>query len=130
LRLVGLNSTRCFPFLLNLQVNRPGLEELDDLLDHRVAVQVARPPDWRARIEKELGKLLDRPVSVRFERSADEGPGGDDATRPGAPVTPAPNVRIRRPGDVDGDPMVQKVVQLFEARPVHMEVEEERETSG
>ena len=48
-------------------------------------------------------------------------------TRPGTPNPPAP--AVRGPGDLGGDPMVQKVVQLFEARPVHLEVEEERETS-
>src|SRR4051812_46613849 len=46
-RLVGVDSIRLFPLFLDLQMDRPGLEELDDLLDHRVAVHATRPPDRR-----------------------------------------------------------------------------------
>jgi DNA polymerase-3 subunit gamma/tau len=84
----------------------------------------------RGRIEKELRKLLDQPITVRFERfeepggeapgpDRDRGPASNPATSP--PAAPG----ARRAGSVEGDPMVQKVVQLFEARPVHMEVEDE-----
>jgi hypothetical protein len=79
----------------------------------------------RAKIETALSKLLDRPITIRFDRSGDEDSGGVGATVPDKPGPP-----VRRSGDPSGDPMVQKVVQLFEARPVHLEVEEERETSG
>jgi len=85
-------------------------------------------PEARARIETELSKLLDRSVTVRFERSGDVGSTGADVLVPGTPGPPASPPR--RPGNLDSDPMVQKVVQLFEARPVHLEVEEEREAPG
>jgi DNA polymerase-3 subunit gamma/tau len=87
-------------------------------------------PEARLRIEQELRKLLDRPVTIRFERSEDEDKDGGASTRPGAPVSPAPNLTLRRPNHPEADPMVQKVVQLFEARPVHLEVEEEPGTSA
>jgi hypothetical protein len=80
-------------------------------------------PDPRARIEKELRKLLDRPVTLRFERAEDAGAG----TNP--PALSPPAQTPRRPGAPDAEPVVQKVVQLFEARPVHMEVEEEPEAT-
>jgi DNA polymerase-3 subunit gamma/tau len=88
-------------------------------------VEECGTPEARARIEKELSRLLERPVTVQFERSPDEGPGGAGPPSAGTPAPPS-----RRPDAPDGDPMVQKVVQLFEARPVHLEVEDERETSG
>ena len=73
-------------------------------------------PEPRARIEKELRKLLDRPVTVRFERSEIQG----TVSAPETPAAPTPG----RPGDPNGDPTVQKVAQLFEARLVHLEVDE------
>jgi DNA polymerase-3 subunit gamma/tau len=74
-------------------------------------------PDARARIEKELRKLIDHPVTIRFERP-------DDGDQPGE-GTPATTPTVRPAGGPEADPMVQKVVQLFEARPLHMEVDEE-----
>jgi DNA polymerase-3 subunit gamma/tau len=86
-------------------------------------------PEPRGRIEKELRKLLDQPVTVRFERFEEpggEGPDRGGASNPGTPPSPTPGSGARRPGNLDGDPMVQKVVQLFDARPVYTEVEDER----
>jgi hypothetical protein len=82
-------------------------------------------PEARTRIEAALGQLLDRPITIQFDRLDEEDPGTVGAKPPATPGSSG-----RRPGDLEGDPMVQKVVQLFEARPVHLEVEEERETSG
>jgi DNA polymerase-3 subunit gamma/tau len=82
-------------------------------------------PEALARIEQELGHLLGRPVSLRFERGRDEeGDGG--STRPGPPAGPGPTPEgaPRRPAEIEGDPMIQKVVQLFEARHVLTEVED------
>jgi DNA polymerase-3 subunit gamma/tau len=81
----------------------------------------------RARIEKELRKLLDQPVTVRFDRSEEPGgEGPDDGAGSNSGPPASPTAGARRPGNLDGDPIVQKVVQLFEARPVHLEVEDER----
>src|SRR5262249_35709378 len=85
----------------------------------------------RGRIEKELRKLLDLQVTVRFERSEEpggEGPDGGAGGNPGPARSPASETR--RSDNLDGDPIVQKVVQLFEARPVHLEVEDERGTTS
>jgi DNA polymerase-3 subunit gamma/tau len=89
-------------------------------------------PEPRARIEKNLQKLLDQAITVRFERTEEPGGGGPDrggaGRNPGTP--PSPNSEARRPGNLDGDSMVQKVVQLFEARLVHREDEDERRTGS
>jgi DNA polymerase-3 subunit gamma/tau len=68
----------------------------------------------RSKIEQALEGLLKRPVTLRFERGAE-----DPAT-----VAP-PNAGQARSEELAGDPLVQKVIQLFEARPVRMEVEED-----
>jgi DNA polymerase-3 subunit gamma/tau len=87
-------------------------------------------PEARARIAQELSKLLNRPVTIRFDRGAiadepgSDGGGNTPTSSSSTPVAPSPTGR--RPTDLEGDPMVQKVVQLFEARPVHLEVDEER----
>jgi DNA polymerase-3 subunit gamma/tau len=72
-------------------------------------------PEARARVEHVLHDLLRRPVSFRIERTADE-PG----PTPASPPAPA-----RRRDELEGDPMVRKVVELFEARPLHLEYEED-----
>lgn len=71
-------------------------------------------PEARAKIEHSLNDLLHRPVVVRFERSA------DGATE----VSPAPSSSTRRRDELEGDPMIQKLVELFDARPIHLEVDD------
>ena len=73
-------------------------------------------PEARARIEQALQGLLHRPVMLRFERT-----NGDDPGTPAMTADPA----MRRRDEVEGDPMVRKVVELFEARPLHVEYEDE-----
>ncbi|MDR3638279.1 MAG: DNA polymerase III subunit gamma/tau, partial [Isosphaeraceae bacterium] len=70
-------------------------------------------PDSREKIEQAFQRLLHRPVRVRFVRSAE----GEK------PATPAPSAN--RGEELSGDPMIQKVVELFEARPIHLELDEE-----
>ncbi len=68
----------------------------------------------RERIAKSLQWLLRRPVSVRYHRLE--------------PVQAAPGLAVSQPQGPDilaSDSMVQKVVELFEARPVHLEYEED-----
>ena len=64
--------------------------------------------DVRARIESALKAVLGRPASLRFERA-----GGEPGPAPAAP--PAQG------DDLADDPLVRKVVDLFEARRVHVE---------
>jgi hypothetical protein len=73
------------------------------------------PPDAKTKIEHALERLLHRPVSIRFERVAEEA----------APVVSSATLGPSRRDELAGDPMVQRVVELFEARPIQVEVEEE-----
>jgi len=76
-------------------------------------------PEARAKIEQALQQLLHRPLTIRFATAE----GGDDPATSSAlpPSPPAPSGRAL----LEEDPMVRKVVELFEARPVHLEVEED-----
>ena len=67
--------------------------------------------EGRAKVEQALQRLLKRPIAFRFERVAE----GSEAA-PGATATPA-----RRRDEHESDPLVRKVVELFEARPLHLE---------
>lgn len=67
------------------------------------------------KIEQILERLLHRPLTVRYEPSA--------ATDSTDSRTAQPE--HRRPELVSGDSMVKRVVELFEARVVHLEYEDE-----
>jgi DNA polymerase III subunit gamma/tau len=69
-------------------------------------------PEVRSRIEEGLEHLLHRRVSVRFERSAEEAEAvPHDLTAGGG----------ARRDELEQDPIVQKVVQLFEARRIRVD---------
>ncbi len=70
-------------------------------------------PETRARIEARLTEWLQRSVSIRFDRPAAE---------PGPPSRTALN--FARDEAVKDDPMIKQVVELFEARPVRVEVDD------
>ena len=72
----------------------------------------------REKIEQCLQRLLRRPVTVRYQRSAAPEP---SSSRPARPA------EARRPELLAADPMVQKVVELFEARPLHLEYDDDPE---
>ena len=69
------------------------------------------PAQARVRIETALGEALGRPATFRFEAAEASG----DVPEPVA--TPAAD-------DLADDPLVRKVVELFEARRVHVENED------
>jgi DNA polymerase-3 subunit gamma/tau len=75
-------------------------------------------PESRPKIEQALASLLHRQVIIRFERSAEapETQAEGDATA--APVR-------RREEVLEGDPLVRKVVELFEARLLHPEYDDD-----
>jgi hypothetical protein len=66
-----------------------------------------------------LQRLLRRPVTVRYERSSEPSPPG----HPGSSGEP------RRPELLAADPMIQKVVELFEARPLHLEYDDDSDSN-
>ncbi len=70
-------------------------------------------PETRARIEAKLAHWLQRSVSIQFDRPAspDSGP-------------PRGTLSFARDEAVRDDPMVQQVVELFDARPVRVEVDD------
>jgi DNA polymerase-3 subunit gamma/tau len=71
--------------------------------------------DARAKVEQALGRLLQRHVSIRYERSA---------------ASDQPNLRSSHPEPrtaelLAQDSLVQRIVELFEARQIHLEYEDE-----
>jgi DNA polymerase III subunit gamma/tau len=71
-------------------------------------------PEVLGQLEKGLQKLIHRPVTIKYERT--NGPNG---TAPDASQADA-----RGPDALMADPMLQKVVELFEARPLQLEYED------
>ena len=69
----------------------------------------------REKIAHCLQRLLRRPVTVRYHRSLEPAQGSAQE----------PCSEPRRPEILAADPMVQKVVELFEARPLHLEYDDD-----
>ena len=88
--------------------------------DYNHIAEKADTADSRGKIEQALQSLLRRPVTVRFELSA--GPVG-----PEDPPAESESVSARKRDEaaVDDDPMVRKVVELFEARRLHLDYDED-----
>ena len=76
-------------------------------------------PEALEKIGHCLQRLLRRPVTVRYERSSE--PSG--AGQPGS------SGEYRRTEVLAADPMVQKVVELFEARPLHLEYDDDPDSN-
>ena len=76
------------------------------------AADACDTPEVRPRIEARVGQWLGRPVSVRFERSAEE------ATLPLIAANSARDESLR------ADPMVRQLVELFDAKAVRVEFED------
>jgi len=70
--------------------------------------------DAREKIEHCLQRLLHHHVTVRYEQSSEESPAA------GAGIA----ADSRRPERLAADPMIQKVVELFEARPLHLDYDD------
>ncbi len=73
----------------------------------------------RERIAHSLQRLLRRSLTVRFDRRADSAPADGQEQ----------SMELRRPELLAADPMIQKVVELFEARPLHLEYDDDPEAS-
>jgi DNA polymerase-3 subunit gamma/tau len=85
---------------------KPGYNKMADICE---------PKEAREKIGQALQRLLHRPIRLRFRPS--EGP-----ARTALPDTATDS---RRPDALAHDPMIQKVVELFEARPMHLEYEDD-----
>jgi DNA polymerase-3 subunit gamma/tau len=73
----------------------------------------------REKIAHCLQRLLRRPVTVRYQHTSE--PAQGNAHEP----FPEPT----RPEMLAADPMVQKVVELFEARPLHLEYDDDPDST-
>ena len=71
------------------------------------------------KIARCLQRLLRRPVTVRYHCSV----------QPAQADSHEPFSEPRRPEILAADPMVQKVVELFEARPLHLEYDDDSDSS-
>ena len=100
-----------------LATSRPNILVIRVPAGYNMVSEKCDSPEARARIEKALQSLLHRPVTVRFERCDD-----DPGASPTLPASTGP-----RPQDeiLETDSMVRKVVELFEARRLHTEYDEE-----
>jgi DNA polymerase III subunit gamma/tau len=87
-------------------------------------VEECDTPEARSKIEQALHSLIGRPVSLQFDRAAREA----GASLPAATATAAPS--RGRDDELEGDPIVRKVVELFEARRVHTEYEDDSPRSS
>jgi DNA polymerase-3 subunit gamma/tau len=67
-----------------------------------------------------LERLVHRPVNLKYERSAESGDVAGDSREPDA----------RRADSLSADPMVQKVVELFEARSLQLDYDEEDDSES
>jgi DNA polymerase-3 subunit gamma/tau len=76
---------------------------------YNYVIDVCDRTDVKSRLEAELLRVLGRPIRVRLERS-ESAPVASDAAKAAAQLDL-----------VSSDPLVQKVVELFEARPVRIE---------
>jgi len=119
-KLVGLKIGKGLCLVAPSAISGPNLLVIEVPPRYNWVVDECETAEARARIEHALQSLLHRPVSVRFDRSAEAEPR----------ASPAQAATPNRRGDLAGDPMVQKVVELFEARPLHLEYEEDSPPSA
>ncbi len=85
---------------------KPGYNSLADACASAEALE---------KIEQSLQRLIHRPVNVKYERSPEVENVAPDARQPEA----------RRADALSSDPMVQKVVELFEARSLQLEFDDQ-----
>ncbi len=81
--------------------------------------EVCGTPEALLKIGQGLQRLIHRPVNVKYERSSDSAESAADS-RPS---------ELSRAESVMADPMVQKVMELFEARPYRTDVNDSTESS-
>ena len=75
-------------------------------------------PEAKSKIEKALTSLLGQIVTFTVEAGSGEQTTDTTNVEPATPTT-------RRRDEIEGDPMVRKVLELFEARLLHLDTEDE-----
>jgi DNA polymerase-3 subunit gamma/tau len=103
------------------QAEAIGVEEPDVLViaakpGYNSVADLCGSEEAREKIEMSLQRLLHRRVNVRYEQSS--------VTKSAAEGT----IETRRPDQLAADPMIQKVVELFEARALHLDYDEPTES--
>jgi DNA polymerase-3 subunit gamma/tau len=81
--------------------------------------EVCGTPESLAKIGQGLQRLIHRPVSVRYERSVESGEPADNS----------PPDESRSLESMTNDPLVQKVMELFEAKFFHRDLEDSEQSS-
>ena len=90
--------------------------------DYNHIATKADTPESRVKIEQGLQSLLRRPVVIRFDLSAAK---TGSAEAPAGSESASATARKRDEAAVDDDPMVRKVVELFEARRLHLDYDDD-----
>ncbi len=72
-------------------------------------------PEALAKIGQTLERLVRRPVKVKYERPTESEKGAADQRQSD----------LRRADSVASDPMVQRIVELFEARPLQLDYDDQ-----
>jgi DNA polymerase-3 subunit gamma/tau len=112
---VGLGLGKGLSLIVPTAISEPDVLVIGVPPRYNWVVDDCGSPQSQAKIEQALESLLSRPVTLRFERAA-ESASTEDASAVAAPS---------RRDEASDDPMVRKVIELFEARPVHLEAEED-----
>ena len=117
----GRNSSRSVPELgLRLSQIEPIALEGPDVLviaakaGYNSAFDDCGTPEALAKIGQTLGRLVHRPVRVKYERLYRGGKGAVDSRQD-----------ARRADSVASDPMVQRLVELFEARTLQLDYDDQ-----
>jgi hypothetical protein len=104
-RIVGVEPVEVVGPDVLVIAGKPGYNDLAD---------ACGTPEALEEIGRGLQRLIHRPVSVRYVPSQEDAPAVPEA-RPSA---------ASRPDSLMADPMVQKVVELFDARSLHLEYDD------
>jgi DNA polymerase-3 subunit gamma/tau len=98
-----------------LRVEPPGVLVVGVPGRYNWAAEQCGTPDAQERIGRELARLVGRPLTLRFTPMADE---------PEAPEAD-PATAAQRADEVSSDPLVRQAIDLFDARRVKIELEED-----
>ncbi len=93
----------------------PGLLVIEPVAGYNWVADLCEKVDLRGKIEASLRRWLDRPMGYQISKTV-EAP---------TPPRPGPRSGLARNDVLDNDPIVKQVVELFEARLVRVEVEED-----